>query len=350
MTFIGAQPGVQHTVNRGTIFTDVIELYKRGGIIDECPLWISYDTEIAVDEGGVTRDMFSAFWEAAYSHLFEGATLLTPLLHPQTDMGMFPVLGKIISHGYLVSGYLPVRVSLPSLLIILLGPSIDIPRSFLLDALLDYVSENEREKLKSALRIKDVRSFPSTEMKHEVISVLSRLGCRDVPTPTNLPQLIINVAKYEFCTKAAAAASMMHSGIPDKHRKFWIEMGVDGISSVYACLTVTSDKILSVLESDPRNPAEERVYGYLTSMIGNMGVNDLRNFLRFTTGSSVCVTRKIEVLFCSTSGFARRPFAHTCSSTLQLPVAYVNFHDFYSEWQAVLSDTDSDWKWRMDGV
>lgn len=106
----------------------------------------------------------------------------------------------------------------------------------------------------------------------------------------------------------------------------------------------------SCMESDPRNPAEERVYGYLTSMIGNMDVNDLQNFLRFTTGSSVCVTRKIEVLFCSTSGFARRPFAHTCSSTLQLPVAYVNFHDFYSEWQAVLSDTDSDWKWRMDGV
>ena len=98
--------------------------------------------------------------------MFEGATLLTPLLHAQTDLGMFPVLGKIISHGYLVSGYLPVRVSLPSLLLILLGPNIDIPRSFLLDALLDYVSENEREKLKSALRIKCLRSFPSTEMKH----------------------------------------------------------------------------------------------------------------------------------------------------------------------------------------
>ena len=29
--------------------------------------------------------MFSGFWEQAYVQLFEGATILTPLIHPQTD-------------------------------------------------------------------------------------------------------------------------------------------------------------------------------------------------------------------------------------------------------------------------
>ena len=100
MSLIGAQPGVQHLVNRGNNFTDVIKLYKRGDTIDECPLWISYDIEIAVDEGVVTRDMFSAFWEAAYTRLFEGATLLTPLLHPQMDMGVLSRgVGRISDMG-----------------------------------------------------------------------------------------------------------------------------------------------------------------------------------------------------------------------------------------------------------
>ena len=56
----------------------------------------AYDSEVAIDEGGVTRDMYSAFWEEAYNHLFDGATILVPLVHAQTDMGIFPILGKII--------------------------------------------------------------------------------------------------------------------------------------------------------------------------------------------------------------------------------------------------------------
>ena len=74
--------------------------------------------------------MFSAFWEEAYNHLFDGATNLVPLVHAQSDMGLFPILGKIISHGYLASGHLPVRISLPSLVAMLLGPCVAIPRSF----------------------------------------------------------------------------------------------------------------------------------------------------------------------------------------------------------------------------
>ena len=94
--------------------------------------------------------------------MFDGATILVPLIHAQTDMGIVPILGKIISHGYLASGYLPVRVSLPSLITLLLGPSANIPRSFLLDALMDYLSDNEKEKLKPALKCKgNDSSFPT---------------------------------------------------------------------------------------------------------------------------------------------------------------------------------------------
>ena len=167
--------------------------------------------------------MYSAFWEEAYSHLFDGAMILIPLVHAQTDMGVFPILGKIISHGYLASGYLPVRISLPSLIAMLLGPSVTIPRSFLLDALMDYISDNEREKLKIALRYKGTSSsFPTPEMKSDVISMMSRFGCREMPTPRNLAELIVNVAKYEFCTKPAAAIAMMYYAIPDDHKPFWI--------------------------------------------------------------------------------------------------------------------------------
>ena len=64
---IGAKAGAKHTVQRCSLYDDVMNPHQSGEIIKESPLFIAYDLELAVDEGGVTRDMFSAFWEEAYS-------------------------------------------------------------------------------------------------------------------------------------------------------------------------------------------------------------------------------------------------------------------------------------------
>ena len=117
---------------------------------------------------------------------------------------------------------------------------------------------------------------------------------------------------------------MLNCGIPIQHKFFWLELGVDGIGELYTSLTVNTDKVLKMLSCAGVNEAEERVFGYLTTMVGNMGVNDLRNFLRFCTGSSVCVSKSILIEFNSSSGLSRSPFAHTCTNTLELPISYTN--------------------------
>lgn len=347
MRSIGAKAGPKHTVCRATIFKDLIDLYNDGAIVNEYPIFMAYSSENAIDDGGVTRDVFCAFWEEAYRVLFEGSTVLIPLIHPSTDLNVFPILGKIISHGYFVSGMLPLRICCPTLLGMLLGTAFDIPRSFLLDSLLDFVSGSERNILRSALQVKVSSTF-SDEVQSSVISILSQFGCRESPTPANLPELIMKVAKYEFSCKPIAAITMVHSGIPETHKQFWRELGIDGISSLFSHLAVTPEKVLSIITCVCENPAQERVLGYLRTMIGNMNINDLRNFLRFTTGSSVCVAQTISVYFNTSHGFGRHPFANTCSNSLTLPVSYLNYQDFFDDWSAVLSDTDSQWKWCMD--
>ena len=108
-------------------------LYRDGEILKQFPIYIEYIGEMAVDYGGVQRDMFSAFWEKAYSALFEGASLLTPMFPPEMDLTLFIVVGLILSHRYLVSGVLPVRIALPTLICTLLGPSTTISDSILLN-------------------------------------------------------------------------------------------------------------------------------------------------------------------------------------------------------------------------
>ena len=51
----------------------------------------------------------------------------------------------------------------------------------------------------------------------------------------------------------------------------------------------------------------------------------------------------ISVTFNRLDGLARRPIAHTCNFSLDLPTTYTTFSDFVSEFQAVFNNEDYAW-------
>ena len=326
----------------------MLDVYREGDIVQEYPLFIKYEGENAVDEGGVQRDMLSAFWAEAYTHLFEGAKTLTPMIHPGLDMTIFPILGRILSRGYLACGMLPVRIALPSLISMVLGPSVTIPSEIIIESFADYVSDVKRRTLKEALERNEPFTYTVTA---ELVNILSRFGCRQVPTHSNLRSLVEQVARYEFCAKPAAALAFIHSGIPLNHKPFWERKNATDVQGLFYRMSVTPTKVLSMLEfCEIANELEERVCNYLTTMVGNMQVNELSLFLRFITGASVCIVPKIKVEFNALSGFGRRPIAHTCDCVLELPITYLNYDDFYGEFKAIFDITKENFSWRMDAV
>ena len=349
MTSINATVGPDHFISRSTIYEDVLNLYQNDEITKECPIYIEFIGEIAVDYGGVQRDMYAGFWHKAYSVLFEGATLLTPMIHPQMDMNTFTVIGRILSHGYMVSGTLPIRIALPTLICMLLGPAAasSISDKVLLNTFLDFISTYERSTLKLALACDGV-SFP-VSVQEELTTVLGGFGCRQLPTPSNLPKLVIQVARYIFLTKPAASIAMIHCGV--SHREFWCKKSPEDLCCIYQRLTTSPKKVISLIEIPEVTTAQEdRVSHYLRTMIGNMQPGELRSFMRFVTGSCVCITYKIKITFNSLSGFARRPIAHTCTCTLEIPVTYVNYDDFHNEFYSILTNTNDEFSWRMDAL
>ena len=127
------------------------------------------------------------------------------------------------------------------------------------------------------------------------------------------------------------------------HRQFWSNKTV---ISIYEELAVTCVKVIDLLVlPEAKSVAESRVYGYLTTMVGNMNTDKLRSLLWFITGNSVCSATEILVTFNSLSGLGRRPIAHTCDCILELSTEYMNYEDFYGEFQAILSkvNTHSEW-------
>lgn len=347
---VGIRP--PHVVNRDRLFDDVINLYKTKflEILKQYPFSVAYENEKAYDTGGVSRDMFSQFWDEACLKCFDGGNILVPAVNPHTDTALFPVLGTILSHGFLVSNFLPLRIAFPSLAAMLLGPTILIPDSILVDAFADYLSTYESAFIHEVLvLIKDQqpRAFTNEQTK-KLVDILSRMDCREIPNPANLRRLIVQVARHEFLTRPLGALYAFNSGIPATHHPFWNEVNVGELYSWYTALNATPKRVIEKLEENvDMSAAESRVFKFLITFIGDLNQEELRNFLRYVTGSSVLICERIKVTFNGVSGLGRSPISHTCDCWLELSTTYYTYPEFKHEFLNILNSAVA---WPMDAV
>lgn len=344
-TICQSTPIVRHVINRREVFRDVMELLSRDEVLEEFPLQISFAKELAIDHGGVCRDMFSAFWEEAYHQFFDGSILLTPCMHANTDMALLPQLGRVLSHGYLVCGYFPIRVAFPCLAAILLNPTVEIPLKILVQSFAEGLNCFEAATIKDALA---TDTF-SKGLLEKLISILSRCGSRVCPSPTDLKLQLCNIAKYEYQVKPMAAICSINSGVSPKEKAFWNAFAVNQLHSLYQSLSATPAKVLAILEEPmEENSSQARVFTYLQQYIGNMKNEEVRRFLRYTTGSSVLIGEHIIVSFNTLTGAARRPIAHTCGCELELPSTYLSYVEFEKEFNSILANDE--YTWDMDAA
>ena len=344
--------GKTHLVKRSHIFEDVIDLYssKRDTVLAEYPFRSKFVGERAVDLGGVTRDVFSAFFEEAYAKCFDGSSLLTPSDNPLIDSSTLSTVGTIISHVYLITGMLPVQIAFPCLAAVLLPSVSGVPEEVVIECYIDCLSNVDAATLKESLEAIR-RGDPSFthDLKSRLVSLVSMNNVRQIPTVSNLKRILLGVAKHHFFRRPAAAILELSSGIPEQHKKFWCNMGCGQLYSIYTALQASPRKLLKMIDSVVcMNTSQECVLSYLRQFIGNMRADEVRSFLRFVTGSAVCSTSTIQVTFNMLTGLGRRPIAHTCSYTLEIPATYQSYSEFVGDFRAVLNDCDS--VWIMDGI
>ena len=80
MKSINATPGYTHKIDQLLVYDRVLQLYesKAKSVILEYPMYIKFVSEAGVDEGGVQRDMYTAFRDNCYLKLFEGVIVVSP--------------------------------------------------------------------------------------------------------------------------------------------------------------------------------------------------------------------------------------------------------------------------------
>ena len=280
--------------------------------------------------------MFSGFYLTTYSKYFDGTSLLQPCVNVGTDIEAFRILGRVFSHAYICAGVLPDQLAFPCLAAAFLGPRVVIPESLLTCYFMYSLSTYEAGILEKALSLNHF----SSELEQELISIL---GCTELPRPSSLQFLIVKAADFAFLKKPLAALIELNAGVCDCHHSFWCDVTVDQFHSIYSAIAVTHGKVLSLLvEPEFQTKGQELSWTYLRKFIGNCSGDDLRYFLRFTTGSYVITVSHITVTFNTLHGLARRPIAHTCSATLDLSSTFSTYLEFSQEFRAILNSMSSD--------
>ena len=132
-------------------------------------------------------------------------------------------MGAIISHAYMVTGILPVRVAFPCLAQCLLGTTVAVPSSILGETLIDSLTPYEADIVKRAFEEVNCQFTTfSTVVMTGLLSLLSRFNSRQLPTPLKFQQIVGQVASYEFLRKPSAALAV----IPSQYKPFWEQVGV----------------------------------------------------------------------------------------------------------------------------
>ncbi len=335
-------------LQRDNLYVDMMSLFKDPQVVEHYPFAVVFQREKGVDTGGLSREAFSTFWEEAYSKHFDGSCLVTPRVCAGLKGIPLQILGRILSYGYISCGFLPVRIAFPTLAAILLTSFAEITDDILLQTFKVSLSPVDLSSIKEALSIQT--AYPQGLLS-KLINIFSRFDCLEVPNPGNILRLCQHSCRWLYIDKPFSAIVEMRKGVPSNHMLFWDQnrRGVSDLFKIYLALTATPAKVLQCIEEPPLfQPSEQRIFDYLTQYIGRMKVEEVQLFLRFCTGSSVCIEKRIQIEFNSLSGFERRPIAHTCSCTLEIPRSYTSYMDFTNDFKAVLEAEEHGWQ--MDTI
>ena len=341
---------IPRLISRKNVYSDVMAIYYDNAveILKEFPFRVQFESERAVDTGGVSRDMFSSFWEEAYRKNFDGESLLVPAVHPNSEISTFSVLGTILAHGFIVCGFLPVRIAFPVLAAIFHGPNVEVPDTILLESFVDYLSCHESSLIHEAIKLGEKGTSFSSHMQADLINTLSRLGCTEIPSFSNIKRLVITISKHLLVNKPLGTLYTLRSGVPIPYHNFLKQFSIQKLFELYKALNATSASVLRLIESpEDMNFAEDRVFRYLLTFVGSAKTDQLRFFLRFVTGSSVLIDERITISFNNLTGLARRPISHTCDCGLELPISYATYPEFEFEFSKILSHEMS---WVMDAI
>ena len=172
--------------------------------------------------------------------------MVTP--HSETD---YIVVGKILSHGFILTGFFPLYISVVCASYLLSEIS-NVSDDTLLNSFFNFLDLNEAKALQTCLSEKRI-----LEEEQDNISLFAQFNSIAVPTLTNLEQLTKNVAKYAPLSQPYFALDLA------SHPSLWKQCNLFVASSLFSALMQSATQVWEmVVEPEFNSPIEAKVFDY----------------------------------------------------------------------------------------
>ena len=245
-------------IKRLAVYTHILTVYKENMNITGLELRVKFDGEAGVDGGGLTRELFPVFWKSVENKLCEGLSIKVPMITPEYASHFFH-LGRILSHGFVLTGFLPICLA-SSFLCHLLSPDFEIDDDLLMNDFCLYIDPFERDSIMKCLSGKEDEDTDRM-MNDVIIPMVSRFNCHQSPTLRTLKESMITVAHYTFLCQPHYALAEMKRGMITAHPELWKYTGSHIPKELLAMLTPTRKHVISmIIEPEFRNSAQQQTF------------------------------------------------------------------------------------------
>ena len=288
--------------------------------------------ESGEDLSGLSREAFSEFWSSFLDRNADSETFRIPSLNPHYALEEWQVVGRILAKGYIDHQFFPLQLAPAFFQAVMFGED-NVSAGDLYESFLYYISKMERECVKKALD-GDQTGPVSSEVRDVLDEIFDREGCHTIPTDEQIRPSIMQVAHKCIIQNSSYVIDCMGKVVRDALLIKFPTM--ESISCMYAALKPTAKKVCEMLQSNPQTKGESQSYRFLMQFVRAQDENGLKKLLRFLTGASTASVPSIQVQFVNLSGLSRRPIAHTCGPTLELPCTYASYRELRNELQYIL--------------
>ncbi|XP_057297111.1 uncharacterized protein LOC130626009 [Hydractinia symbiolongicarpus] len=189
-----------------TIKKDLMDLFitKQINVTDDIRyIWIDPRGQEENGAGsGVSRDIYSSFWNEVYNAYLYGEQERVPQVRHDLYKQEWRAFGMIILKGYVDTGYyFPISLSRAFLCFCLFG---EVPEELLISSFLKYLSSDESQMMTKAIGKNEGENVIHSD---EFAEILEQFKCKTVVTESNVKSVIIELARQELVQKSHIIAS-----------------------------------------------------------------------------------------------------------------------------------------------
>lgn len=315
-------------VHRTNVLMEMVKIFIDPSILSAS---VKYKliNERGEDALGVSREVYSAFWEAFFASCAVGEMERVPAILPDYGKSEWEAIWRILVKGFVDVSVFPLQLSQAFVCAGLFGEA-RVSGDLLLESLRRYLSDTDKDVIDKALVGETLESDDSDDF----LDLLGRVGCHAIPSRGDMRPMIISIAhkeliqepKYALDAFSRVAGPSLQAFLPTQFE----------LCTLYDTKTPCTRKVLKLLKSFPGSQDETSALSFLKQFIKSMDCQMLRKFLRVVTGCEYISVEAINITFNRQRGFGRTPQIRTCGPLIELPSTYGSYREFRSEWSPIL--------------